>query len=364
MTNTSNKSIKSNTSNKSSKSNKFSNTSNTTKKYKKSSSLQKHIKKSATPKITSNEENEKKELAKYNTGTDPLAITYNESTNVKFPTPLTGDGLGLYNLGELMGDTVVGPVPTKHGVPRVPNMSRKTPFGGGGKKKRGGTNEQEWMVKAKEMGTEIDDIKQKSEILQSNIGCSFEVNNKLIIEANEANVKKNKNIKYYVFDISDCNNNHPQNCEYIALCETNNKNPYGCKSKSPTTVPEAVFEFNPDSPKCGEKRKLQGGRKTRKFNRKSKKSKRRTRKGGTATRKGSSKTSKTSKAYIRKERKKLYLYKSINPLLNRKKRFTVDLVSPPNALTSYSLPSPLNNTIVGPEGIVPIITEENQPFKK
>ncbi|RZD40982.1 MAG: hypothetical protein CXT73_05810 [Methanobacteriota archaeon] len=355
MTNTSNKSSKSSNSNKSNKS----------KKSKKSSkpkkitlSFRKDKYQTTMPKITSNEEKEKQEVAKYNTGTHPLSVTYNESTNVNFPTPLTRDGLGLYNLGELMGDTVVGPNPTKPGVSRVPILGRKTPFGG--KKKRGGNNKQAWEIQALKMGKEITNEDEKIKILEENLGCSFDVDNKLIIEAP---MEKRKNIKYYVFDINFCNNNHPQNCEYIALCETNNKNPYGC---SPTTVPEAVdgsvFNF---SPKCGEKRKLQGGRKTRKFNRKSNKSKRRTRKGGTATtRERSSKNPKTSKEYIRKERKKLYLYKSINPLLNRKKGFPVDLVSPPNGLTSYSLPSPLNDTIVGPEGTVPIITEENQPFKK
>lgn len=82
--------------------------------------------------------------------------------------------------------------------------------------------------------------------------------------------------------------------------------------------------------------------------------------GGTRNSK-SSKSSKSSN-YIKQEQKMLKPYTHINPFSSKKSGTNLMLVSPPNALGSYSLPSPLNDTIVGPERTVPIFSEKNQPF--
>jgi len=66
---------------------------------------------------------------------------------------------------------------------------------------------------------------------------------------------------------------------------------------------------------------------------------------------------KYSKKYIAKQRKILKPYKHINPFKSTHINKTVDLVLPPNSLSSYSLAAPYYDTIVGPTK-VPIITTD------
>ena len=64
-----------------------------------------------------------------------------------------------------------------------------------------------------------------------------------------------------------------------------------------------------------------------------------------------------SKKYIAEQRKILKPYKHIDPFKSTYINKTVDLVLPPNSLSSYSLPAPLYDTIVGPTKVPKITTD-------
>ena len=105
-----------------------------------------------------------------------------------------------------------------------------------------------------------------------------------------------------------------------------------------TIGPNESVELDDDTPDLDVSLSLGGKRKTRKTKQK----------GG---------VKEYSKKYIAKQRKILKPYKHIDPFKSTHINRNIDLVLPPNSLSSYSLPAPLYDTIVGPTK-VPIMTTE------
>ena len=99
---------------------------------------------------------------------------------------------------------------------RNSNKFRKT------RSKRGGgiDYKKDWMTQAKTKGIVIPTI-ENEKILLRELGFSTKRDPKLIIKP----IGKS-NIKYFVYDKNDCDNNHIKNCEPVSIFKPNNNNPY------------------------------------------------------------------------------------------------------------------------------------------
>ena len=99
---------------------------------------------------------------------------------------------------------------------RNSNKFRKTRS----KRGRGIDYNKNWMTEAKTKGIVIPTI-ENNKILLRELGFSMNPGAKLIIKP----IGKS-NIKYFVYDKNDCDNNHIKNCEPISISKPNNNNPY------------------------------------------------------------------------------------------------------------------------------------------